>query len=480
MQNVTRREFLKAIGVGAVSLAGPGAFAAAAGGRRPNIIVFMPDDIGYEALGCYGSAVYKTPVLDKLAATGMRINHCHAQPLCTPTRVKIMTGKYNCRNYIRFGLLDTKETTFAQILRKAGYATGIAGKWQLGGDGETVKRFGFDRHCLWHITGRNGRYWKPRLMHDGKVVTHPAEKYGPDIVCDFALDFIERSKDGPFLLYYPMILTHWPFDPTPDSADGGSKKKHVSYNDSGKPGQEYFKDMVAYMDKIVGRIVAKLDELKLREDTLILFTGDNGTSQVKGRMKDGRVIGGGKGSMTDDGTRVALIANWPGKIAPKQVSDALVDFTDFLPTVAEAARAEVPGGLQLDGKSFLPVLLGRKKHVREWIFCHYNPRPKREPTAPAAREKALRQVDVGRTRHKLGRWARTQRYKLYGTGQFYDVAADPDEQKDIKAGSGSAEAEAARKMLQSVHDAMPPWQPFARGGAKSKAGKASRKAGRGQ
>ena len=151
-----RREFLKAAGLGAAALALPRTLRARKRppADKPNIILFMPDDIGHEAFGCYGSAVYKTPVIDKLAATGMRFNHCHAQPLCTPTRVKIMTGKYNCRNYITFGVLDTKETTFANLLKARGYATAIAGKWQLGGDGETVKGFGFDEHCLWHITGR--------------------------------------------------------------------------------------------------------------------------------------------------------------------------------------------------------------------------------------------------------------------------------------------------------------------------------------
>ncbi len=465
-RTITRRGFLRTLGRSAAAVAATGILpaarrAAAARKRkgRPNIIVFMPDDIGWEAHGCYGSAAYKTPVIDKLAAGGVRFENCHAQPLCTPSRVKIMTGRYNCRNYVRFGLLDKGERTFGNILRDAGYATGIAGKWQLGGDGETVRHFGFDEHCLWHIIGRSGRYWKPLLVHNGKQVQHEATEYGPDLICDFALDFMERHADEPFFLYYPMVLTHWPFDPTPDSEPGGSRKKHVAYKGS-KGGEEYFPDMVAYMDKIVGRVVDKLDKLGLREDTLILFTGDNGTARIKGKMKDGSLAGGSKGSMTDRGTRVALVANWPGSVPGGRVTDALVDFSDFLPTVCEAAGANVPDEPTVDGVSFLPVLRGEKRAVREWIFCDYNPRPPRQPKNPETREKALQKVRKKRKNHQVGRWARTERFKLYGTGDLYDVPNDRDERKPIPPGKGTPEAEAARTKLQAVLDSMPPFRPF--------------------
>ena len=142
-----------------------------ADGRRPNIILIMCDDMGYEGVSAYGSETYHTPNLDRLAAGGMLFNHCYSQPICTPSRVQIMTGKYNFRNYTRFGHLNTKQTTFGNILRDAGYATAIVGKWQLGGNAATVRNFGFDEHCLWHIGGRDSRYWSPRIVENGKLRT---------------------------------------------------------------------------------------------------------------------------------------------------------------------------------------------------------------------------------------------------------------------------------------------------------------------
>ncbi len=458
-----RRTFLQNAGLSVAALFSCTSAAKKQTGRnRPNIIMIMPDDIGYECHGCYGSVNFHTPKLDQLARDGMRFNHCHAQPLCTPTRVKIMTGRYNSRNYVRFGLLDTEEVTFGDMIKKAGYRTAIAGKWQLGGDSSTVKKFGFDRHCLWHLDGRDIRYWAPRLVTDGVVKKHSNKVYGPDVINDFALKFIEKNRAGPFFLYYPMCLTHWPFDPTPDSKEGGSKKKYVPYNDGGQKSHEYFPDMVTYMDKLVGKLASKLDELGIRENTLILYTGDNGTARdIQGTLKDGRKVGGKKGSMTDDGTKVALIASWKGTVKPGTTSDTLIDLTDFLPTIAEAAGTPMPTKHPIDGKSFLPVLLGTKQKVRDWIFCHYNPRPPKKPDDADKLKKALKKIKRQENEHKLGRWARTHRYKLYQTGDLYDLEKDPQEEHPIEPASKSAAAKAARAMLQKVHDSMPPWNPFA-------------------
>ena len=135
--------------------------------RQPNIILILADDLGYETLGANGGESYKTPNLDRLAATGMRFEHCHVQPLCTPTRVQLMTGMYNVRNYIDFGTIDPQATTFGNLLKNAGYATGIAGKWQLGRDKDLPQRFGFDEACLWQHTRRPPRYANPGLEYNG-------------------------------------------------------------------------------------------------------------------------------------------------------------------------------------------------------------------------------------------------------------------------------------------------------------------------
>jgi arylsulfatase A len=436
---INRRQFVKAAGLGATFLSMPVCLGA---GRqstakkvndKPNIVLIMADDLGYECLGCYGGKSYKTHTLDKLAATGMRFEHCYSQPLCTPSRVKIMTGQYNFRNYVNFGVLDPKQKTFAHLLRNCGYATCVVGKWQLYGSvdqsaevrgtGSLPQQAGFDEHCLWQITDRGSRYKDPVMVQNGKPCDDLQGKYGPDVSCDYAFDFIERHKTGPFLLYFPMALVHSPFVPTLDSEDW-EKPEH-------KNNAKYFADMVAFMDKIVGRIVSKLDELGLREKTLILFVGDNGTARNIRSKIDDRVIRGGKGLTTDGGTHVPMIASWPGVIPAGKVCSDLVDFSDFVLTIAEVVGAEIPRDMPIDGRSFLPQLRGQKGNPREWIFCYYNPK----------------WIGI----NKAVRFVRDRRWKLYGDGELYDVPADTLEQNPNPTGP---EAVAARKRLQAVLDSI--------------------------
>jgi len=415
--------------------------------ERPNVVLIVADDLGYEGLGCNGGGSYATPNLDALAAGGVRFEHCYSQPLCTPSRVKLMTGKYNFRNYVGFGTLDPEETNFAHLLAAAGYATAIAGKWQLGGLKDAVGRAGFERYCLWHLQGRPSRYWKPRLMQDGHLLAAPIQdRFGPDVISDFALEFVSEERDRPFFLYYPMVLPHWPFVPTPDSPERGSRGKGRVY-DRLPGGEEYFPDMVAYLDQLVGRLVRRLDELELRDETLILFTCDNGSAITLTAELDGEEVRGGKAHLTDAGTRVPLIASWPGVLPAGHVTDTLVDFSDFLPTLAEAAGAELPPDLVLDGQSFLPQMRGLPGTPREWVFCHYNGRPEWVDVALEADAMAEK---------KLGRFARDQRYKLYLDGRFYDVAADREERTVLVP--ATAEQRAAHARLKAALDSMPPWE----------------------
>ena len=390
----------------------------------PNIILIMADDMGYECVAANGGAPYQTPVLDELARTGVRFEHGYSQPLCTPSRVQIMTGIYNVRNYVEFGLLPPGEVTFANLLKDAGYATCIAGKWQLGRGPKAPRKFGFDESCLWQHTrgardenGRDSRYPNPCLEINGKPVDYTSGEDGPDVVSDYICDFMERKKDQPFLAYYPMILPHNPFPPTPASKDPKSKNS-----------QQNFIDMVEYIDLIAGKLVSKLDELGIRENTLLLFTGDNGTNHAIQSELNGRIMKGGKGKMTDAGTRVPLIASWPAKMKEGAVLQDLVDFSDFLPTLCEAAGVQVPAELKIDGQSFLPQLVGEPGHPREWIYCWYS-----RGGGPRAEE-----------------WARNQRYKLYRTGAFFDVASDVLEEKPLK--SMTDEQVAVRAKLQAVLD----------------------------
>ncbi|MGB2186947.1 MAG: sulfatase-like hydrolase/transferase [Akkermansiaceae bacterium] len=407
--------------------------------EQPNIILIMADDLGYECIGANGGTSYQTPVLDGLAKTGMRFEHCYSQPLCTPSRVQIMTGIYNVRNYTKFGLLDRKQTTFAQLLKKAGYATCIAGKWQLGKDKDAAQHFGFDQSCLWQHTrgGRSQeggktidrRFVNPLLEFNGEEKEFTNGEYGPQLCTDFICDFIEENKEKPFLVYYPMILTHCPFDPTPDSSDWDPKRLgSTSYKGDRRDNQRLFGDMLSYADKLVGQIVSQLEKSGVRDNTLILFTGDNGTDQPIVSTLNGTEVAGGKGKMTDAGTRVPLIAHWPGVINTGKVSADLVDFSDFLPTLCETAGVSIPGSLTIDGRSFLPQLQGKKGNPREWIYCWYSRDGK----------------------SNIEEWARNRQYKLYRTGKFYDVSKDVLEQDALA--ELSPQEQQVRTMLQQALD----------------------------
>lgn len=394
--------------------------------RKPNLIVIMADDFGYECVTANGGESYQTPHLDKLAATGVRFEQCHVQPLCTPTRVQLMTGKWNVRNYVRFGLLPKGQTTFAHLLKKAGYVTGIIGKWQLGREVGLPRHFGFDEAYLWQHTRRPPRYANPGLEHDGKEIDFKQGEYGPKLVNDFALDFVGRHRKKPFLLYYSMILTHDPFQPTPDSKNWDPKAMGEKVHRDVK----HFADMTAYMDKMIGRLVSKLDELGLRENTLIVFLGDNGTHPSVVSMFRGRPYRGGKGTTTARGTHVPLIVNWPGRIKGSRVNRDLTASVDVFPTLCQAAGIAAPAGL--DGVGFLPQLVGERGAPREWLYCWYSPRQKADLTVKEC--------------------AFDHDYKLYRGGKFFDLRADPFEERPLEAGKQQGRAAAAAMRLQGVLD----------------------------
>ena len=362
-----------------------------------------------------------------------------------------MTGKYNFRNYTHFGYLDPAEYTFGQLMREAGYATAIAGKWQLNGlannlpgwdDRGRPHHFGFDEYLLWQLThvkgaGKGGgeRYWSPLLECNGRVLSIQENegKYGPDMMYDFVCDFIERHQQQPFFVYYPMLLVHDPFVPTPETIGAGSRG-HETNQAIARQSQQNFAAMVQYMDSIVGRIVDKLASLQLLDNTLILFTSDNGTNRnIRSRWR--RTIQGGKGGTTDMGTHVPLIAYWRGHTPAGAVVDDLVDFSDFFPTLADLVGGDASG---CDGQSFLPQLRGQPGHPRPFIVCHYQPFWGDRPPA---------------------QFVRNQRYKLYRDGRMYMLPDDLEESQDLATADPSAEALAAKQLLSSVIARLPPLPP---------------------
>ncbi len=392
----------------------------------PNIIVIMADDFGYECLTANGGQSYQTPNLDRLAANGLRFEQCHVQPLCTPTRLQLMTGLYNVRNYINFGTLPRTETTFAHLLNRAGYATAICGKWQLGRELDSPKHFGFDESCLWQHTRRPPRYANPGLEYNGIEKDFTEGEYGPKLLNDFAIDFVTRHRDKPFFLYYPMTLTHDPFQPTPDSeawdptAIGETVKNNV----------KHFADMTAYMDKMVGQLDAKLRDLGIRDNTLLIFIGDNGTlGKVTSRFQ-GSDFRGGKGTTTQRGTHVPLIVSWPAMTKAGGVNRDLISSVDILPTICEAAGVVVPQNI--DGVSFEKQLRGEPGAPRKWLYSWYSPRQQADLT--------------------VKEYSQNQNYKLYRTGQFFDLTVDPFEQHLLPRDSLTGEAKRAAVALQAVLD----------------------------
>lgn len=415
----------------------PSALMAQTTNSQPNIVLILADDMGRECLGCYGST-YHTPNLDRLSEIGVRFDNCFSQPLSTPSRVQLMTGKYNNKNYSRFGHLNQTEKTFAHLAKDAGYTTMIAGKWQLGRNKNLPHHFGFDRYCLWQLSYDRmikERYAAPLIEQDGGIKLYSNDEYGPDIFAQYVTDFIEENKAKPFFVYYPMVLVHDPFYPTPQSDVWEDPSMREVRNNANFP------KMVEHVDKNVGMIFNKLENLNLLSNTIIIFIGDNGTNRkIRTTMKDGSVVRGGKGLTSDTGVRVPMIVYWGKSVYREHECTDMIDFTDFMPTFAEAMNTKVPKEWDIDGQSFLPQIKGKKGKAREWVFCHYDSR-------------------FGTSGSKNAKqFFRDVRYKLYSDGNFYDTINNPEETNPIKKGRGSAEAEKSRKKLEKLFLTIPAWK----------------------
>ena len=357
-----RREFIKTAG----SIAAGNALVrdllsgAPPAAKKPNIMFILADDLGIGGVSCYGADHFKTPNIDQLARGGMRFTHGYTSPLCGPSRAIIMTGRYAFRtgatNQDSTGLMEpTVETFMPRILKPAGYVTTCVGKWgqlPLG-----PAEFGFDEYLK--FTG-SGVYWNTQdkgktYTVNGRVLSLRDREYLPDVMHNFLVDFMTRNREKPFYAYYSLSHVHAEILPTPDSAPTS---------------KDLYADNISYMDKLVGKLVAELERLKLRENTLIIFVGDNGTGGAYADESTigGRRLSGEKGSMLEGGALVPLIANWPGKTPVGKVSADMIDSSDLLPTLAEIAGAKLPESTILDGRSFAPQLHGQQGHPRDWIF----------------------------------------------------------------------------------------------------------------
>lgn len=380
---------------------------------KPNIIYILADDLGIGDVSAYGSDSNHTPIIDKLAKNGIRFQHGYTAPLCGPSRALILTGRYAFRtgavNQDMCGNLKPEnEVMIPSVLKTAGYVTSMTGKWgQLPLD---PSDFGFDDYIRFK---GSGVYWskdkaKAEMYTENGVDKPLGDDYMPDLMNTHMMNWVTANKNKPFFLYYSLVQVHAKIQPTPDS----------------KPGSDIYSDNLAYMDKMVGNLLALLDRLKLREKTLIVFMGDNGTAgqYAKRGTIGGKPLSGKKGDMLECGGLVPTLANWPGIIAPNQVSNTLIDASDLLPTFAEVAGAALPTKNVLDGRSFLPQLLGKKGNPREWIFC------------------------------ELGnKWyVRDARWKLNRQDELFDMSNSPFEEKLVKNYTEDKEASDAFKRLKAV------------------------------
>lgn len=429
-------------------LAGAGAIILPAGCSedvKPNIVFFFADDIGTECFGCYGGAEYQTPNVDSLARAGIQYMNMNAQPLSSPSRVQLLTGQYNDRNYSAFGYINDDEHIFPQLASQAGYKTAIVGKWQLGRDRSMISRMGFDEsYCsqveLYRETRsatQTDRYANSIWDVNGK--TYDFALYGPDSMEDFAFDFIDRkaASGEPFLLYYTEPLVHTPHVSTPDGEEWD-----LDYGSRFTAAQDtsYFRGMVAYMDKQVGNMVRHLKEKGLWDNTVFFFCADNGTStRIVSKQQDGTRQRGGKGEANYFATHVPLIVCWGDKVNPRQV-EHLVDLTDFLPTFADIMGVKIPEDWTVDGVSLYPELLGGEPEKKDLVLVHFNPL---WPTTPSPR---------------ASRYAMNDSYAYFWDGRIYNYREDPSFTSPVMYDQASDELKAAVCSLKErVEDRTAPY-----------------------
>ena len=376
---------------------------------QPNIIMILADDVGLGNLGCTGGP-FKTPHLDALAKGGTQFSHCFAMPQCSPSRCTLLTGRYPFRtgllgNHDREDVLPKNEAMFSTVLKQAGYVTASVGKWHVGPLGPV--EWGFDESFLFP---GSGLYWRAkkaqskRYQINGKEHDLPEGQYLPDRLHEFLVSFLAKPKDKPFLIYYAMSHIHGEIVRTPDSKPGADEN-------------QLYTDNIEYMDKLVGKLMAELDRLHLREKTLVLFTADNGTSGGYSRRStvNGKPLSGHKLKLLEGGSRVPLIANWKGTTPAGKVVNDLVDFSDFFPTFADLGGANLPAGVKLDGHSFAPQLRGEKGAPRDWVYVQL-----------------------------ASNWyVRSSGFKLTRDGEFYDMSGAPFSEK-------RATNETERAKLQAI------------------------------
>lgn len=415
-----------------------------------NVVLILIDDLSHYGVTAYGAnrlhsydgeftnKEFSTPNIDQLAQSGLRVDNAFAYPICENTRIALMSGKRNDRNYLQPKSQHASDLMFGDAFQKAGYVTGLFGKWkQTRGTKEVagknyISEFGWDDYAAFDVVGEGQRFINPNLVingeehnYNGRTDLDPVTErrwYGPDIINRHALTFIEKNKAKPFFLYYPMILVHDDHKPTPDTMPVSvfdNFPENADYNNKRGDDREYFPDMIEYMDRLIGQVVTKLKQEGVLENTLIVVMGDNGTKETFGHvLPDNTIYPGRKGGNADNGLHVPLVLNFPKGIPSNKDGsyrsyDGLVNLTDIYPTIAEAAGVTMPNAAQVDGISFWQQATGESSiEPRDHIYTWY------------IGNETYQNKDI------VLRYAFNKNFKLYAPdkdfpdGRFFDLRSD--------------------------------------------------------
>jgi|UniRef100_UPI003784CDAF arylsulfatase A-like enzyme len=452
---------------------------------KPNVIFIMADDLGYTDLACFGSKYYETPNIDKLASQGMKLTSHHHCQNCQPTRAALMSGQYAARTGVytvggidRFDWstrplrpvdnvvqLPLEKKTVAQAMKTAGYATGMFGKWHLGesGDHHPAKR-GFDE-----AISSSGQHFD---FKTNPKTEYPQGQYLADFLTDKAVDFIQRHKDAPFFLYLPHFGVHSPYQAKPELIAKFKDKAPVGGHHDPK-----YAAMIASVDESVGRVMAALDELKLAENTVLIFTSDNGGVggytregiKKSGDTTDNAPLRSGKGSLYEGGTRVPFIVRWPGVTQAGSSCDVPTIHVDVFPTLAEIGRASAPEGQPLDGESLAPLFRDPTARLkREAIYQHF-------PGYLGAGADTWRTTPVGLI--QSGEWKLMEFFED-GRLELYNLKDDIGESKNLSTEMPDKAKELHAKMIawrESVKAPMPVKNTPQTGAEPKKKGKGKKK-----
>lgn len=409
---------------------------------QPNIIIIMADDFGYELPTYTGGQSYSTPNLDFMAANGIQFTNAYSHPDGFPSRLAFQTGKYNIRNYTKWGVLPPGEKTIGNMLHDAGYATCFVGRWSMDGGDSGIHKAGFDNYLAFMPFANNDeeaeyrhQYITPHLYQNGAFLplSQTSGKYADDMYYDYLSNFIDQNGSQPFLLLYASSLVRNPFVPTPDDPEfAGFDPDTASDNNT-----KFFPGMVKYLDKTIGKVLKKVKDNGLEQNTVVMFCGDNATTRKIRSQYNGREVNGGKNLTTKSGTRTPLEVYWPGTIKANQVNKLLMDYTDFLPTLAEIAGIPTPNNYgTLDGISFYHQLINENDINRNWVYCYWD-------------------NSLTDTKNPI-RFVHDTKYKLYkdtfGIEKFFRLTTDSQENSPVPDSDLTTEEIDAKLNFETIID----------------------------